>query len=119
MSPVISSHWLAVVREQRDGASLLDAFRRHTRGFWERFAETVSGGGETHRFWEIVRASSALRDYGEASFGRQAQRVGECGLERVTCGEDPAIVVSYLLVRADEAYDLLARGLAEYTPLRA
>ena len=57
--------------------SLVDAFRRHTRGFWERFGETLAAGGETHGFWEIVRASPALRDYGEASFGRQAQRVGE------------------------------------------
>ena len=140
---------LAVVREQRDGASLVDAFRRHTRGFWERFAVTLAAGGETHGFWEIVRASPALRDYGEASFGRQAQRVGEeiartwdrppddpvcqglaralcgvnvavltSGLERLTCGEDPATVVSDLLARADEAYDLLENGLAAYAPLR-
>jgi AcrR family transcriptional regulator len=141
---------LALVRDQRDGASLLAAFRRHTREFWERFAVTVSGGGETHGFWEIVRASPALQDYGEASLGRQAQRVGEeiartwsrppddplcqglaralcgvnvavltSGLERLTSGEDHATVVSDMLVRADEAYDVLEHGLAAYAPLRA
>src|ERR1700748_2400488 len=59
---------LALVRDQHDGASLVAAFRGHTRGFWERFAATMSAGGDTHGFWEIVRASPALRDYGEASF---------------------------------------------------
>jgi AcrR family transcriptional regulator len=68
---------LALVAGHNDGASLVAAFRRHTREFWERFGAILSGGGETHGFWEIVRASPALRDYAEASFGRQARRVGD------------------------------------------
>jgi AcrR family transcriptional regulator len=68
---------LALVAGQGDGASLVAAFRRHTREFWERFGAVLSGGGETHGFWEIVRASPALRDYAEASFGHQARRVGD------------------------------------------
>jgi AcrR family transcriptional regulator len=102
---------LALVREQHDGASLVAAFRGHTRGFWERFAATMSAGGDTHGFWEIVRASPALRDYGEASFGRQAQRVGEeiartwerraddpvCqGVARALCGVNVAVLTSGL-----------------------
>lgn len=103
----IEAALLALVRDQADGASLVAAFRRHTRGFWERFAEALSTGVEFHGFWAIVRASPALRDYGEASFGRQAQHVGEeiartwkrppddplCqGLARALCGVNVAVL---------------------------
>ncbi|HEX4008719.1 MAG TPA: TetR/AcrR family transcriptional regulator [Solirubrobacteraceae bacterium] len=73
----IAEALLALVAGPHDGASLVAAFRRHTREFWERFGAILSRGGETHGFWEIVRASPALRDYAEASFGRQARRAGD------------------------------------------
>lgn len=98
---------LALVHGRTDGASLVDAFRAHTRGFWERFGQILREGGETHGFWEIARASPALRDYAEASFGRQARAVGEelargwqrpaddalChALARALCGVNAAIL---------------------------
>ena len=67
---------LALVHDRPDGASLVAAFRAHTRAFWERFGRILREGANTHGFWEIVQASPALRDYAEASFGRQADDVG-------------------------------------------
>jgi AcrR family transcriptional regulator len=138
---------LALVRDRPDGASLVAAFRAHTRGFWERFGRILRDGGQTHGFWEIVQTSPALRDYAEASFGRQADSVGDelarewhrppddpichalaralcgvnmailvCGLERLTAGEDPTVVPAEMVARAEEAYDLLERGLGHYAP---
>jgi AcrR family transcriptional regulator len=107
----IEAALLALVRGRPDGTSLIAAFREHTRGFWERFADALATGGETHGFWEVVRATPALRDYGEASFGRQAQHVGEeiartwdrppddpvCqGLARALCGVNVAVLTSGL-----------------------
>ena len=138
----------ALVRDRPDGASLVEAFRRHTHGFWERFGRVLLDGSATHGFWEIVRASPTLRDYAEASFGHQSQDVGDelarqwrrpaddpichalaralcgvnmailvTGLDRLTAGEeDSAAVVSDMLTRADEAYDLLEHGLGRYAP---
>jgi AcrR family transcriptional regulator len=142
----VSAALLALVRDQPDGASLVAAFRRHTRAFWERFGRILREGANTHGFWEIVQASPPLRDYAEALFGRQADDVGTelarewgrpaddpichalaralcgvnaailvSGLERLTAGEDSEVVVPELLVRADEAYDLLERGMGSYT----
>jgi AcrR family transcriptional regulator len=68
---------LALVHGRPDGASLIAAFRGHTRAFWERFGRILREGGETHGFWEIVQASPALHDYAESMFGRQAHAVGE------------------------------------------
>ncbi|HLI58249.1 MAG TPA: TetR family transcriptional regulator [Solirubrobacteraceae bacterium] len=67
---------VALVADPADGAALVDAFRGHTRAFWERFGAVLDEGGDTHGFWEIVRSSPALRDYAEASAGRQAREVG-------------------------------------------
>src|SRR5581483_12227237 len=67
----IGAALLALVRNRPDGASLVKAFRGHTLAFWERFGRILGEGGERHGFWEIVQASPALRDYAEASFGRQ------------------------------------------------
>jgi AcrR family transcriptional regulator len=107
----IEAALLALVRDQPDGASLVAAFRGHTRRFWERFAEVLSTGAETHGFWEIVQASPALRDYAEASVGRQARRVGQelahtwelppgdplCqALARALCGVNAAILTTGL-----------------------
>jgi AcrR family transcriptional regulator len=68
---------LTLVRGRPDGTSLVAAFRRHTRGFWERFGRILDGGGNTHGFWEIVEASPSLRDYAEASFAGHAISVGQ------------------------------------------
>ena len=107
----IEAALLALVRDQPDGASLVAAFRRHTRGFWERLAEVLTTGAEVHGFWEIVQASPALRDYAEASLGRQARRVGRelahtwelplddplCqALARTLCGVNAAILTTGL-----------------------
>jgi AcrR family transcriptional regulator len=143
----IGAALLALVHDQPDAASLVAAFRRHTRAFWERFGRVLQDGTATHGFWEIVQATPALRDYGEASFGRQTQAAGRelarewgrpaddpichalarmlcgvnvailmCGLERLTAGGDSEAVVAEMLARADEAYDLLERGLGQYAP---
>jgi len=103
----ISAAMLMLVRDRPDGASLVDAFRGHTREFWERFGTILRGGGESHGFWEIVQASPALRDYAESMFGRQAASVGEelarqwkrpeddpiChALARMLCGVNVAIL---------------------------
>ena len=107
----IEAALLALVHDQPDGASLVAAFRRHTRGFWERLAEVLTTGAEVHGFWEIVQASPALRDYAEASLGRQARRVGRelahtwelplddplCqALARTLCGVNAAILTTGL-----------------------
>jgi AcrR family transcriptional regulator len=107
----IEAALLALVRDQPDGAALVAAFRAHTRGFWDRLAEVLSSGTEVHGFWEIVQASPALRDYAEASFARQAQRVGQelaqawelppddllCqALARALCGVNVAILTARL-----------------------
>jgi len=98
---------VALVVDVPDGAALVEAFRGHTRAFWERFGAVLAGGGDTHGFWEIVRASPALRDYAEASAGRQAREVGEAlarawgrppadptcqGLARALCGVNLAFL---------------------------
>jgi AcrR family transcriptional regulator len=105
----ITAALLALVADPVDGAALVAAFRTHTRTFWERFLAVLSGGGQMHGFWEIVRASPALRDYAESSFARQARRVGDglaaawgrppgdptChALARALCGVNVAFLVS-------------------------
>ena len=126
---------LALVHGRRDGASLIAAFRGHTREFWERFGRILREGGQTHGFWEIVQASPALRDYAESMFGRQAHRVGEelardwqrplddpiCHtLARTLCGVNVAILVSglgRLTAGADHATvvaDMIARADQAY-----
>jgi AcrR family transcriptional regulator len=104
----VSAALLSLVHDQPDGAALVAAFRAHTRAFWERFGRILRTGADTHGFWEIVQASPALRDYAEASFGRQADDVGrelagEWGrppddpichaLARALCGVNAAILV--------------------------
>jgi AcrR family transcriptional regulator len=103
----ISAALLSLVRGRPDGASLLAAFRGHTRGFWERLGRVLSDGGDTHGFWEIVEATPALRDYAETSFARQTISVAQelarqwdrpaddpiChALARALCGVDVAIL---------------------------
>lgn len=103
----VSAALLALVHGRRDGASLLAAFRGHTRGFWERFGRILAGGGNTHGFWEIVQDSPGLRDYAETSFARQAISVGEAlarewdrppddpichALARALCGVNVAVL---------------------------
>ena len=73
----IGAALLALVRDRPDGASLVAAFRGHTRGFWQRFGRILAGGGNTHGFWEIVESTPALRDYAETSFARQTISVGQ------------------------------------------
>jgi AcrR family transcriptional regulator len=73
----IGAALLSLVSGRPDGISLLAAFRRHTREFWERLGRVLLDGGETHGFWEIVQATPALRDYAESSFARQCVSVGE------------------------------------------
>jgi AcrR family transcriptional regulator len=86
----IGAALLALVRDQPDGAALVEAFRGHTRRFWERFGAILRSGAESHGFWEIVQASPALLDYAESSFGRQARSVGEALAEQWNRpGDDP------------------------------
>ena len=108
----IEAALLALVRDQPDGASLVAAFRRHTRGILGAARRGRSPPwAEVHGFWEIVQASPALRDYAEASLGRQARRVGRelahtwelplddplCqALARTLCGVNAAILTTGL-----------------------
>jgi AcrR family transcriptional regulator len=107
----VTAALLALVHDQPDGASLVAAFRGHTRAFWERFGGILRSGANIHGFWEIVQASPSLRDYAEALFGRQAHDVGAelarewrrpaddpiChALARALCGINAAILVSGL-----------------------
>jgi AcrR family transcriptional regulator len=131
----IEAALLALVRDRPDGASLLTAFRGHTRGFWERFGAILASGAEIHGFWEIVQSTPSLRDYAEATFGRQAQHVGEeiarnwgrplddplCHtLARALCGVNVAILTTGLTrVTAGEdpasvARDMLAEADRAY-----
>jgi AcrR family transcriptional regulator len=95
---------LGALRDREPGTPVLDVFRVHTRSFWERLAAT---GALRHDFWWIVEASPTLRDYAEATFGRQAHSVAlalatETGvsqddpgchaLARVLCGVNVAVL---------------------------
>jgi len=94
----IGAALLALVADAPDGSALVAAFRAHTRGFWERFGAILTGGEETHGFWEIVRTSPALRDYAESSFGRQARQVGD--RLAATWGRPPGDPTCHALARA-------------------
>ncbi len=102
---------VALVADVPDGTALVAAFRGHTRAFWERFGAVLASGADTHGFWEIVQASPALRDYAEASSGRQARSVGDAlaltwgrpagdpmcqALARALCGVNAAFLMSGL-----------------------
>lgn len=118
---------LALVRDRPDGASLVAAFRRHTREFWERLGRILRDGGETHGFWEIVQDSPALLDYAEASFGRQSRSVGEAlarewnrptddpachALARMLCGVNVAMLTCGLgRLTADEDHATVVRDM--------
>lgn len=121
---------LRLVRGRADGAALVAAFRRHTRGFWQRFGRILRDGGQTDGFWEIVQASPALRDYAESSFGHQAQTVGEelarewnrplddpvChALARALCGVNVAILTCGLgrLTAGEDRATVISEMLAQ------
>jgi AcrR family transcriptional regulator len=121
---------LALVADAPNGAALVAAFRAHTRGFWERLGAVLAGGGETHGFWEIVRASPALRDYAESSFGRQARKVGDglaaawsrppgdptChALARALCGVNVAFLMSGMdrLADGEDPATVVAQMIAQ------
>jgi AcrR family transcriptional regulator len=131
----VTAALLALVHDHPDGASLVAAFRGHTRAFWVRFGRILREGGNTHGFWEIVQARPALRDYAEALFARQADEVGtelarEWGrplddpichaLARALCGVNAAILVAGLerLTAGEDSElvvpDLLARADEAY-----
>ncbi len=94
----IGAALLALVRGRPDGASLVAAFRGHTRDFWKGFRRVLDGGGKTHGFWEIVESTPTLRDYAEASFARQTVSVGqELALEWGRPPDDP---ICHALARA-------------------
>jgi AcrR family transcriptional regulator len=94
----IEAALLAAVRDRGEGASLVGAFRAHTRGFWTALGSSLSRGALPHGFWEIVEASPALRDCAEATFARHARSVaGELAAERGLPTDDP---VCHALARA-------------------
>jgi len=125
----IGAALLALVRDRPDGASLVAAFRAHTREFWERFGRILDGGGNTHGFWEIVEANSGLRDYAETSFARQTISVGQelarewnrraddpiChALTRALCGVNVAILTCGLgRLTAGESHSAVVGDMIE------
>ena len=89
---------LAAVRGRTDGASLVSAFRAHTRGFWTRLGTILNAGPLPQGFWEVVDRTPALRDYAEATFARQARRVArQLAQNRGLAPGDP---LSHALARA-------------------
>lgn len=121
---------LAATRDRPDDASLVDAFRAHTRAFWSRLDSVLSKGPLPHGFWEIVEPSPALRDYLEATFARQARSVARqlaaernrpeddplChALARALCGVNAAILTCGLhrLTRGDDPHLTVRDMLAE------
>jgi AcrR family transcriptional regulator len=121
---------VAAVRDRRPGVSLVTVFRAHTRGFWTRLASVLQEGPLPHRFWEIVRGSTALRDYAEAMFARHARSVaaqlaaeralaqadGVCNsLARALCGVNTAILMYGLdrLTGGEEAQLVIGETIAQ------
>lgn len=122
---------ISLVSGRPDGVSLLAAFRRHTREFWERLGIVLRDGGETHGFWEIVQTSPALRDYAESSFARQSISVGQelaqqwgrppddpisHALARMLCGVNVAMLTSGLgRLTAGEDHATVVADMLEQT----
>ena len=121
---------LAAVRDRPAGASLVDAMRGHTLGFWRRMDAILDHGPLPPGFWEIVRRSPALRDYAEATFARHARALGRqlaqerdlaaddpvCqALARALCGVNSAILVSGLerLTGSDRPRDVVTDTIAQ------
>lgn len=120
---------VAAVRNRPSDTALVDAFRTHTRAFWERLADALEHGRLPHGFWEIVEQSEALRDAAEAMFARHARSVAaeiaaEAGrpsedplshaLARALCGANVAVLVHGLerLVAGDEPRRVVRDALA-------
>jgi len=89
---------VAAVRDRPAGASLVDAFRGHTREFWTRLGGVVERGPLPHSFWEIVQQTPSLRDAAEAMLARHARSVAaEIARERGSPEDD---AVSHAIARA-------------------
>jgi AcrR family transcriptional regulator len=82
---------IAAVRDRPAGTSLVDAFRRHTAGFWARLDAVLDNGPLPHGFWDIVRQNPALRAYAEAGFARHAESVARQLARERGVGEDDAV----------------------------
>ncbi|MGH2843305.1 MAG: TetR/AcrR family transcriptional regulator [Solirubrobacteraceae bacterium] len=81
---------LAATRDRPDGVSLVDAFRGHTRAYWNRLDAVLRKRPLPPGFWEIVEPSRALRDFLEATFARQAGSVArQLAAERNRPEDDP------------------------------
>jgi AcrR family transcriptional regulator len=121
---------VAAVRDRPPGTSLVDAFRAHTRGFWERLGAGLAEDPPRHGFWEIVAATPPLRDYAEATFARHARSVAAAlaaergaeggdavceALARALCGVNTAILTTGLgrLAAGAEPKQVVGAMLAE------
>jgi AcrR family transcriptional regulator len=120
---------VGAVRDRPAGVSLVDAFRGHTHGFWERLRPILDAGPLPPGFWEIVGRSPALRDYAETTFARGARAVARQlarerrapdddpvshGVARALCGVNAAMLVSGLdrLVDGEPAARVIDETLA-------
>jgi AcrR family transcriptional regulator len=126
----IEAMLLSAVRDRPPGSSLVDAFRGHTARFWTRLGDYLVHGPLPHGFWEVVSVNPSLRDYAEATFIRQARRVGAAiaaergadpddpicqAIARTLCGVNAAILTHGLdrLIAGDPPADVVSRSLAD------
>lgn len=126
----IEAMLLAAVRDRPTSASLVSAFRGHTRAFWIRLDSILRRGPLPRGFWKIAEGSPALRDYAEANFARHARSVAPqlaterelpeddpvChALARALCGVNAAILTCGLqrLTRGDDTRNVVSDMLAQ------
>jgi AcrR family transcriptional regulator len=108
---------LAAIRDRGDRRSLVDVFRAHTIGFWERLRAAGAGAAPAAELWGVVRATPALRDYAEIVFARHARAIAVAlAQERGVPEEDPSCQATARMLCAGNAtiltcgLDRLARG---------
>jgi AcrR family transcriptional regulator len=82
---------VTAVRDRPADKPLVEVFREHTRGFWQRLHGLVSDGPLRDDFWGIVESSPALRNHAEVTFARHAAVVAAVlAEERKLPYDDPA-----------------------------
>jgi AcrR family transcriptional regulator len=135
---------LTTLRERDEGTTAVDAFRAFTRAFWERIATLspdrpqagffalIHGTPALRSYGREVtargldRLTEAIAEEAGAEAGDLRPRalaaallgthsaVFDAALPRLAAGEHPKTFLDDVLARADEAYDLLARGFGDY-----
>jgi AcrR family transcriptional regulator len=140
----IEATMVAAIRDRAPGTTAVDAFRAFTRAFWERIATLSPDRPQAGFFRllhdtpalraygremtargvsaveAVIRAEAGAEDgdlrprFLAASLCGIHSGVFDRALPRIAGGEPPATFVPALLDRADEAYMMLAGGVAAY-----